>query len=110
METPICSICGKSLAYLGGPGLMFKSTASIIGATSELDQWRGTVCQKCSYVFCPDCLEVSPPPTCPICKESTKPAMRGYLQNIYPRKLVIEAKPEKIEAKPEKKSWQFWKR
>jgi hypothetical protein len=98
MNTPVCSICGATLEYLGGHGALFGRKASVMGADQPaLEMWRGTMCNSCSYVFCPECLDVSPPPACPICDKPTLPAMRGYLQSITAKKVPI-VDVRKIEA------------
>jgi len=102
MMTPVCSICGKYLEYLGGIESMFKSTASVIGNSSALEQWRGSVCQGCGYIFCLKCVDVWPP-QCPICKKPTKPTMRCYLNGVPRKKMepknkkIIEATAETLE-------------
>ena len=93
MDAPVCSVCSTFLEFLGGPASMFKPGAVVIGGDqAALEQWRGNVCLKCSYVFCPDCLAVHPPPKCPVCGDSAKPAMRGYLEGVHRRALVLADK------------------
>jgi hypothetical protein len=82
MPDPQCSVCGRNLELLPSFG---RSTVIIGASQDELKQWRGNVCTRCRYVFCPLCLSVSPPPSCPACKNPTKPTMQSYLYGV-PRK------------------------
>lgn len=87
---PICSKCNKELEFTGN---MFndvkawggKIYASYTNGTmsngvypdveSGWDQWLGTVCPNCDFIFCSDCLDCTGKGFCPNCNIKVIPAL-----------------------------------
>jgi hypothetical protein len=79
-----CSLCGKTLEYLGGLNQMFDALIYKGSAKTNraYEQWHGNVCLKCKLVFCSSCVEVGGPTPCPRCGQPTYPAQRRWLEAI----------------------------
>ncbi len=88
---PVCSKCKKELKNIGS---FFDDVEAgggrIVGATytngtlskgiypdvrSGFDQWLGTVCPNCDFIFCSDCLDSTGKGHCPECNIRVIPAL-----------------------------------
>lgn len=91
LGNPVCSKCKKELKNIGnyfddvkagGGRIAFTAYTDGTGSNgiypdvaSGWDQWLGTVCPNCDFIFCSDCLDSTGKGHCPECNIRVIPAL-----------------------------------